>query len=287
MHWLLTLFCFIFQVHEVRVDMENVWLEFMMCSVCWDYIEPPVTEICTNGHNGCSTCVKHLTKCPICELPADPCRNIGIETKCRNAMVRIPCNNSFLGCNKKSLIDDMKNHSEICLYQWNECPFAQPRANCCSWKGPIIALQQHILQRHHDCKLIISHEEIINLSYSCITENLVIMRNHEIFLVKACFSKTNLLKYYCISVEYVGPKKNIPDYKYEIKVDGGCNQEIQFGNDSDITDPENIKKSGLHVHVRTHRYICVPIHKRKYHITISRSLTTDGHVDTENALYNI
>jgi hypothetical protein len=273
-------------MEQVMAELHNVWLEFMVCCICKEYIIPPVTEICTSGHNGCEACVAQLTKCPVCELPADKFRNIGIEEACRNANIRIPCNNLFWGCSERSLIDDMKNHSVVCVYQRILCPFAS-YVSPCSWGGPIIGLQQHIMENHHDCYVFVTEEEIINLSCPCETQKLVIIRGHEIFLVITHISDSRLLKHYCITLKYVGPKQNIPNYRYEINVAGGYNHEIAPEGDNSNANLEMITDMGGHVHVsNTPCNISVPIHEWSYSIKISRPsepFVPDDDVNIDNA----
>ncbi|XP_021937580.1 E3 ubiquitin-protein ligase sina-like isoform X2 [Zootermopsis nevadensis] len=269
-------------MEDIVAELHNAWLEFMVCSLCKKYILPPVIEICTNGHNGCETCVTQLTVCPICKLPADKYQNTGIEEACRSANIRVPCNNRSWGCSERSLIDDMRNHSIVCVHQQIPCPFASSDSPC-SWCGPISGLQRHMIEKHHDCRVVITQEEPIHLSYSCETQKLVVIRGIEIFLILTLLREPCVSKYYCTTVKYVGPKHNADKYIYEVNIAGGYKHEIQ----DDIRDPEMVTESGGHIHVfNTTSNVTVPVRECKYYITISRhsqSSVSDDDSDSENA----
>lgn len=267
-------------MEAVISELKLVWRNKLKCCICYEYIIPPVTEICVSGHNGCETCVTHLTECPLCHLPADKYRNEGVEESCRSNKIKIPCNNQFWGCPEETLIDGMKNHAAVCVYQQELCPFVSPRGTC-SWKGPIKYLKQHILACHKECRVIVLDEEMINFTDKCVTQTLVLIRGHEIFLVITDFNLPAPFKYYCIRAQYFGPKHDFPSYKFEGSLGGVCRHDAEFEGCTNTKD-EKESKDGLHVHIPTRCFddVCkyrVPIYKRKFSIKISKksSVTSD------------
>lgn len=247
-------------------EMNEKLLESLQCSVCKNYALPPVTEICMNGHNACVDCVKPLTECPVCSLPADKYWNNGIEEMCRKRELKIPCNNLFWGCNEKNLIDDVKKHAAICRYQQQLCPFIPPRGTC-SWQGPQIRLEEHIVEVHHDCKAVITSEEIINIYEFCIPQKLVVIRGHEVFVVVTYFNDFSSPTSYIISANYVGPSHDFPSYRYEVVSFGPSKGKMVEG--FSITNPDKVSKGGLYACL-SKETLGVPLRKRKYTLKISR-----------------
>jgi hypothetical protein len=105
------------------------------------------------------------------------------------------------------------------------------------------------MEEHYDCKVVVSEEETIIMSFSCDIHKVVTIRGHEVFLVVTHFSDSCLLKHCCITVKYVGPKHKIQHYKYEVNVDGVYSREIMPDRDYSTTNPGMIREIGGHIHV--------------------------------------
>lgn len=260
-------------MEAVLNELKIIWRDKLKCCVCYEYIIPPVTEICTSGHNGCQSCVAQLKECPLCHLPVEKYRNLGVEESCRNNNIKIPCNNHFWGCSEETLIDDMKNHAAVCVYQQELCPFVSPRGTC-AWKGPITYLRQHVLTGHKDCRVIVLDEETVNFTDKCVTQKLILIRGHEVFLVITDFNLPSYFNYYCIRAQYFGPKHDFPSYKFKVTLGGVCKHNAEFEGCSDTKDGK-VSAGGLHVHVSACFFndFCqnrVPIYKRNFSIKITK-----------------
>ncbi|PNF17846.1 hypothetical protein B7P43_G05717 [Cryptotermes secundus] len=84
------------------------------CTVCCDYMQPPVLQCC-NGHFICSICCLMLNLCPVCRIPLQNIRNMGIEIFAN--IIRLPCNYSKFGCAVPLLHTERREHEETCEYR--------------------------------------------------------------------------------------------------------------------------------------------------------------------------
>jgi len=90
--------------------------EVLECPVCYECMEPPI-RLCRNGHSICSKCRPRLNNCPICRRTILLTRNFALEAVAEQCLEK--CGNSDVGCTvKKTSVQDITNHMEICPYRW-------------------------------------------------------------------------------------------------------------------------------------------------------------------------
>jgi len=90
--------------------------EVLECPVCYECMEPPI-RLCRNGHSICSKCRPRLNNCPICRRTILLTRNFALEAVAEQCLEK--CGNCDVGCNvKKTSVQDIINHMEICPYRW-------------------------------------------------------------------------------------------------------------------------------------------------------------------------
>jgi len=90
--------------------------EVLECPVCYECMEPPI-RLCRNGHSICSKCRPRLNNCPICRRTILLTRNFALEAVAEQCLEK--CGNCDVGCNvKKTNVQDIINHMEICPYRW-------------------------------------------------------------------------------------------------------------------------------------------------------------------------
>lgn len=90
--------------------------EVLQCPVCYECMEPPI-RLCKNGHSICSKCRPRLNNCPICRRTILLTRNFALEAVAEQCLEK--CGNYEVGCNvKKTNVQDIINHMEICPYRW-------------------------------------------------------------------------------------------------------------------------------------------------------------------------
>lgn len=90
--------------------------EVLECPVCYECLEPPIL-LCRNGHSICSKCRPRLNNCPICRRTILLTRNFALEAVAEQYLEK--CGNYEVGCEvKKTNVQDIINHMEICPYRW-------------------------------------------------------------------------------------------------------------------------------------------------------------------------
>lgn len=98
-----------------RVFMPDDLASIFECSICCDYVLPPILQ-CANGHLICPSCRARVTICP----------TLAMERVAVN--VRFPCKNSNLGCAAKLAYPEKTLHEEACEFRALPCPC--PDGNC-------------------------------------------------------------------------------------------------------------------------------------------------------------
>lgn len=188
--------------------------EVLECPVCYECMEPPI-RLCRNGHSICSKCRPRLNNCPICRRTILLTRNFALEAVAEQCLEK--CGNCDVGCNvKKTSVQDIINHMEICPYRLYSC---EPgRSVGCTWVGRRWQILDHmhgahattfILKENNICKI----KEFLFHDHSLTTQ--MIAAHGELFWFR--HEKDSSKSKFFIAVQYIGPEKDAENYKYECK----------------------------------------------------------------------
>ena len=90
----------------------------------------------------CSVCCGKMSKCHSCSLPLGPARCLALERVMES--IKLPCPNSFMGCNEFLSNSERESHSSKCSKVLCQCPLPT-----CSFAGPIALLSLHLSHEHH------------------------------------------------------------------------------------------------------------------------------------------
>lgn len=90
---------------------------YLECPVCYETLVSPIYQ-CQNGHIVCNQCIERLVQCGECRvsLAGSRIRNVALENICKS--VDVKCPNKSEGCSVLTTVEMLKNHLEICGYQY-------------------------------------------------------------------------------------------------------------------------------------------------------------------------
>lgn len=125
-------------------DLEKKLLIEMECPVCDNIMCPPICQ-CQNGHSICNECFAKVKSCPSCRAPKNPlARSYALEAI--HAKLRVPCKNTFAGCDHVSLGSNIVKHQTFCKYAKKLCPFTS--YDQCTWVDLDSKLKSHLSKKH-------------------------------------------------------------------------------------------------------------------------------------------
>jgi E3 ubiquitin-protein ligase SIAH1 len=200
-------------MENLTKDVNEGLLKALECSRCKKYLVPPIS-FCEGGHNICSGCRPELSRCPECQQPYLRSTNQTLENVVRQ--VSFPCIYKKVGCQESFPIHLMQEHEEDCPYRPYNCPVILPEHRRCQWKGPRLAMKQHI-QSCHKANIwegtgVYSKKQLMVSSTGI--HNDVVITFGEVFYVHFRGQNNN---YYGF-VKYIGPKRNAKRYRSTISI---------------------------------------------------------------------
>lgn len=121
---------------------ESEILKAVECSVCFDYMKPPIMQ-CNVGHSFCGSHKAEITTCPTCASAIGDTRNYSLEQIMN--VIEYPCKHNSFGCSYSSNANNVRDHENVCLYGPYECIIES-----CLWKNVFSELKNHLIREHKD-----------------------------------------------------------------------------------------------------------------------------------------
>jgi E3 ubiquitin-protein ligase SIAH1 len=202
-------------------DLSKVVLKQLECSVCMEYMLPPIT-LCGNGHNICSSCKQKFQKCPTCREPLSGTRNKTLENLAER--VECPCPNKPHGCTLTFPIALIREHEEVCQFGPFDCPLNY-RIKC-NWTGTLTEIKGHVLHKHKD---LLRRPQVRMLE---LTNPNVLKYNKDKIHVDILLSNDNLFFEACeiigdafyYIIQQIGPEKEASQFKYNFFLESGAEE---------------------------------------------------------------
>ena len=194
-------------------DLEQSLLSVLECSVCMEYMRPPI-RMCVNGHSICNICRPKLDDCPICRRQFLKTRNVGLEKLVQE--VKYPCTYRQFGCEEVLVHDKLDEHQAKCLYRQLKCPAARYISGMqCDWMGKYNEVKNHLMENHPEMCLDYGEVELRPFLLLCFHAwcNKFVFIYDEVFF--RLFCERNGMFY--VVVLYIGPPKNAAKYKYKVE----------------------------------------------------------------------
>jgi hypothetical protein len=110
---LLWQFCYLFSIVDNNMVLRNEVLEEFQCSVCTEYMFPPISE-CVRGHALCENCAVQLENCPECRALITYTKNSALEEL--HGKLDFPCKYFRDGCTFYGKTSRLKLHELDCNY---------------------------------------------------------------------------------------------------------------------------------------------------------------------------
>ena len=137
---------------------QDTFLEFLKCSNCLKYVQPPVIRSGKTLKVHCPTCRSSIPQKEAAESPK-VFRDFCLDTIA--FIVSYPCQYTSNHCSFKGPIVELKIHEKACPYQTTKCPILAHHVSCV-WKGAKKDLYNHIMADHH--QLIHDMDDVLKLS---------------------------------------------------------------------------------------------------------------------------
>ena len=111
------------------------------CPVCLNILKSKTIYQCENGHAICDQCYSKFTakNCPTCTNVMFKTRNLVSE----KILEKLPTPCQFVGCSEESMLNELKNHEQECLFRLVDC------VQNCELKKPLNEIIYHIKKYHN------------------------------------------------------------------------------------------------------------------------------------------
>jgi hypothetical protein len=169
--------------NNVMDDLTLSLLSVLLCSVCKEYMVPPIT-FCENVHNMCISCRKLIRKCSTCLKPLLNMLNTPLEYLVTN--LQFPCRKGAYGCTELLHINCRISHNIICPFRFHTlCPHGVIQGLNCDWKGHISVLLYHFFMYHNTVIIEVQNSSMLTVPCKCcsLSYKLVSVRNKLFFYV--------------------------------------------------------------------------------------------------------
>jgi hypothetical protein len=125
-----------------------------------------------------------------------------------------PCRHRRFGCLELLTWHLIQEHEEECYFGVYVCPISEDEDIRCPWKGPLFNMREHLISNHGNkyCEVTDTlTQTMINMRESVFYDT-VIYTMGELFYRRVENIPSGFYGY----VQYIGPKKNSKNYKYEL-----------------------------------------------------------------------
>lgn len=197
---------------------DETLLSIFECPICNNFMKPPIYQ-CLSGHSLCNYCRPKLGQCPTCRAGFGNTRNYSLESL--GHRTKFPCLYRDLGCRIVMAASEIVKHEVECNVKPYTCPFLEVKK--CLWEGVHSSLATHLTRQHSDKTKSTNCVELRALvSYESVSDFYCLIYNGDIFRVCHKYDRGNHNIYW--AVQYVGPRGEAKNYKYEISMSDRGNE---------------------------------------------------------------
>ncbi|KAF5301669.1 hypothetical protein FQR65_LT19204 [Abscondita terminalis] len=193
-------------------DIDETLLTIFECPICNNYMKPPIFQ-CLSGHSLCNHCRPKLGQCPTCRTGFGNTRNYSLETLSHRT--KFPCLYRELGCRIVMSASEINKHEIECDVKPYGCPFLEVKK--CFWEGSFANIAPHLTLQHSDKTKFTNVIDVRAIySYESTSDLYCMIYNGDIFRVCHKYDRGSHNVYW--AVQYVGPKAEAKNYKFEISL---------------------------------------------------------------------